>query len=100
MDVNALMQTFGVNTPENPYEEHLLGRREPVVSNPVIMIPEIVKRGFKPRISAAQIQKNIQEKVLKKMQVKAALQLKEKSAEQSEVQDVSRTTTELSTFMD
>ncbi len=62
------MRVFGVNTPENPYHEHPLRRREPVMSNPVIKIPEIVKRGFKPRIKPEEIQRKIQENTLKRIQ--------------------------------
>jgi hypothetical protein len=32
-----------------PYNEPLLGRREPVLSNPACKIPDIIKRGGKPR---------------------------------------------------
>ncbi|KAF2848652.1 hypothetical protein T440DRAFT_491062 [Plenodomus tracheiphilus IPT5] len=67
MGVNELMRTYGVNTAENPYDEHLLSRREPVVYNPTIRIPEIIKRGFKPRPSSEEIQRNIQEKTRKKL---------------------------------
>lgn len=50
------------------YDEPLLGRRELVMSNPVAMIPAIVKRGGQPRPSADEIHQNIQDKVREKMQ--------------------------------
>ncbi|KAF2472408.1 uncharacterized protein BDR25DRAFT_353434 [Lindgomyces ingoldianus] len=44
--------------------QHILGRYETeLVSNPVIQVPELVRRKFKPRPRAEEIQKNIQEKV-------------------------------------
>ncbi|KAJ4377992.1 hypothetical protein N0V83_000822 [Neocucurbitaria cava] len=58
-----ILYEFGVKG----YDEPLLGRREPVVSNPVIKIPGIVKRNFKPRPTAHEIQRNIQKHTLKKM---------------------------------
>ncbi|KAL6709914.1 hypothetical protein ACN47E_000699 [Coniothyrium glycines] len=67
LSINRLMHVFKVNTAENPYEAHLLSRHEPVVSNPVIRVPDVVRRGFKPRPSQQAIQKNIQEKVLQKI---------------------------------
>ena len=67
MAMDEILAHYDVNTSANPYKAHLLSRQEPVVSNPVIQIPEVVKRGFKPRPSAEQIQKNIQEKVREKM---------------------------------
>ncbi|CAE7211642.1 hypothetical protein PTNB73_09017 [Pyrenophora teres f. teres] len=50
------------------YDEPLLGRREPVLSNPVANIPAIIKRGGKPRPSADEIYQNIQDKLREKMQ--------------------------------
>ncbi|EAT80204.2 hypothetical protein SNOG_12391 [Parastagonospora nodorum SN15] len=46
----------GVNTPGHWYEQHFLGRQEPVVTNRVISIPESVRRmGDKtPRLTAVQ----------------------------------------------
>lgn len=67
MTVQELLVHDGVDTPENPYKEHLLGRHEPFVYNPTIKIPAVVKRGFKPRPTAEQIQKNIQGKVREKL---------------------------------
>lgn len=67
MTTAELLAHHGVNTPANPYKLHLLSRQEPVVSSPVIEMPEVVKRGFKPRPTAEDMQKNIQEKVRKKM---------------------------------
>jgi hypothetical protein len=67
MGTNEIMAYYGVNTTTNPYKAHLLSRHEPVVSNPVIEIPEVVKRGFKPRPSADEIYENIQRKVRRKM---------------------------------
>ncbi|KAJ4317919.1 hypothetical protein N0V94_004682 [Neodidymelliopsis sp. IMI 364377] len=67
MSTNEIMAHYGVNTIINPYKAHLLSRHEPVVSNPVIEIPEVVKRGFKPRPSAEEIYENIQRKVRRKM---------------------------------
>jgi hypothetical protein len=69
-DIDRLMRTYGVNTPENPYQSHLLSRHEPVVSNRIIEIPDIVKRNFKPRVSQEEIQKRIQENTLKKLREK------------------------------
>ncbi|KAF3035511.1 hypothetical protein E8E11_002452 [Didymella keratinophila] len=67
MTTDELLAHHGVNTPESPYKAHLLSRHEPVVSDPVIEIPEVVKRGFKPRPTAGEIQQNIQDKVREKM---------------------------------
>lgn len=67
MSTNELLAYHGVNTTLSPYTAHLLSRDEPVMSNPVIRIPEIVKRGFKPRPTAEEIQRNIQDKVREKM---------------------------------
>ncbi|KAJ4985338.1 hypothetical protein SVAN01_09189 [Stagonosporopsis vannaccii] len=67
MSTDELLAYHGVNTPSNPYTAHLLSRDEPVVSNPVIEIPEVVKRRFKPRPTAEEIQKSIQDKVREKM---------------------------------
>ncbi|KAI8931726.1 hypothetical protein NX059_011369 [Plenodomus lindquistii] len=68
LGINELMHVYGVNTAENPYHEHLLSRREPVVSNPNIRIPDRIARGFKPRRTAEDIHKDIQEKVRKKLE--------------------------------
>ncbi|KAL1596878.1 hypothetical protein SLS59_007619 [Nothophoma quercina] len=67
MTTDELLAHHGVNTPANPYKAHIMSRHEPVVSNPVIQIPEAVKRGFKPRPTAEEIQKNIQGKVRHKL---------------------------------
>ncbi|KAJ4371736.1 hypothetical protein N0V86_008289 [Didymella sp. IMI 355093] len=67
MTIDELLAHHGVNTRQSPYKAHLLSRHEPVVSEPVIEIPEVVKRGFKPRLSAEEIQQNIQNKVREKM---------------------------------
>ncbi|KAJ8112748.1 hypothetical protein OPT61_g4956 [Boeremia exigua] len=63
MTIDELLAHHGVNTPENPYQAHLLSRERLVVSNPVMEIPEVVKRGHRPRPTAEEIQKNIQDKV-------------------------------------
>ncbi|EOA88133.1 uncharacterized protein SETTUDRAFT_108172 [Exserohilum turcica Et28A] len=49
------------------YNEPLLGRREPVLSNPVAHIPAIVQRGGQPRPSAEEIYGNIQAKLPEKL---------------------------------
>ncbi|KAF2624580.1 hypothetical protein BU25DRAFT_155768 [Macroventuria anomochaeta] len=67
MTTDEILVHYDVNTPMNPYKSHLLSRHEPVVTNPVIQMPEMVKRGFKPRPSAGEIQKTIQDKVREKM---------------------------------
>jgi hypothetical protein len=67
MTMKELLAHHGVDTPENPYQEHFLGRHYQVRSNPVIQVPAIVKRGFKPRPTAEEIQKNIQDKVREKL---------------------------------
>src|SRR5690242_7347232 len=67
MSTNELLAYHGVNTTWSPYTAHLLSRDEPVISNPVIQVPEIVKRGFKPRPTAEEIQRNIQDKVRERM---------------------------------
>lgn len=59
LSYDILMQAVGVNTPENPYQQHLLSRQNPIVSNPVIAIPDIIKRGFKPRPRATEILQNM-----------------------------------------
>ena len=67
MTTDELLAHHGVNTTQSPYKAHLLSRHEPVVSDPVIETPEVVKRGFKPRPTAEEIQQNIQDKVREKM---------------------------------
>lgn len=67
MTMGELLAHHGVNIPESPYKAHFLSRHEPVVSDPVIEIPDVVKRGFKPRPTAEEIQQNIQDKVREKM---------------------------------
>lgn len=67
MTTDELLAHHGVNTLQSPYMAHLLSRHEPVVSDPVIEIPEVVKRGFKRRPTAEEIQQNIQDKVREKM---------------------------------
>lgn len=67
MTTDELLAYHGVNTSQSPYKVHLLSRHEPVVSDPVIEIPEVVKRGFKPRPTAEEIQQNIQDKVRERM---------------------------------
>ncbi|KAG9199435.1 hypothetical protein G6514_008500 [Epicoccum nigrum] len=67
MTVRELLAHHGVDTPENPYQAHLLGRHHQPMSNPVIQVPAIVERGFKPRPTAEEIQKNIQDKVREKL---------------------------------
>ncbi|KAF1925927.1 uncharacterized protein M421DRAFT_94312 [Didymella exigua CBS 183.55] len=67
MTTDELLAHHGVNTSQSPYKAHLLSRHEPVVSDPVIKIPEVVKRRFKPRPTAEEIQQNIQVKVREKM---------------------------------
>lgn len=37
--IQELLEQHGVNTPVNPYDEHFLGRRVPVVINPIIRMP-------------------------------------------------------------
>lgn len=67
MTIDEILAHYDVNTSANPYKAHLLSRHEPVVSDPVMQIPEVVKRGFRPRPSAEKIQKNIQDKVREKL---------------------------------
>jgi hypothetical protein len=67
MTTDELLAHHGVNTSTNPYKAHLMSRHELVISNPVIQIPEVVKRGFKPRPTAEEIQKKIVDKVRQKM---------------------------------
>lgn len=67
MTMDELLVYHGVNTSANPYKAHLLSRHELVVSNPVIAIPAIVRRGFKPRTTATEVQKNIQNRVREKL---------------------------------
>lgn len=90
MPFDSLMQAFGVNTPEDPYDEHLLSRHQPVVSNPVIEIPDRVKRGFQPRPSREQIHMNIQEKTRKRMQENAQQKLRQSGADNTVGQEVSK----------
>ncbi|KAH5278210.1 hypothetical protein HBI70_084340 [Parastagonospora nodorum] len=54
--IQELLEAAGVNTPGHWYEQHFLGRQEPVVTNRVISIPESVRRmGDKtPRLTAVQ----------------------------------------------
>jgi hypothetical protein len=54
--IQELLEGKGVNTSGNRYEEHLLARYNPVVTNPVISIPEAVKRMSErtPRMTAVQ----------------------------------------------
>lgn len=74
MTTNELLAYHGVNTPQSPYKAHLLSRHEPVVCDPVIEIPEVVKRGFKPRPTAEEIQHNIQDKVREKMGLRKSME--------------------------
>lgn len=74
MTTNELLAYHGVNTAQSPYKAHLLSRHEPVVSNPVIEIPELVKRGFKPRSTAEEIQRNIQNQVREKLELRKSTQ--------------------------
>ncbi|KAF2269731.1 hypothetical protein CC78DRAFT_574596 [Lojkania enalia] len=53
-----------------PYQEHLLGRREPVLTNPVIHIPPNVKRNFKPLPRASEIQQDIQDGAREKLETR------------------------------
>jgi len=50
------------------YDEPLLGRRVPVMSNPAANIPAIIKRGGQPRPSVNDIHRNIQDRVREQMQ--------------------------------
>ncbi|KAJ4336829.1 hypothetical protein N0V95_008495 [Ascochyta clinopodiicola] len=77
MTIDELLAHYDVNTSINPYKAHLLSRHEPVVSNPTIQIPEVVRRGFKPRPSAEEIQKRIQKKIREKMSLAAAAEVKD-----------------------
>ncbi|KAH7381204.1 hypothetical protein DE146DRAFT_624327 [Phaeosphaeria sp. MPI-PUGE-AT-0046c] len=54
--VQELLEANGVNTPGNRYDEHFLQRHDIVVTNPVISIPETVRRMAepKPRLTAEQ----------------------------------------------
>lgn len=54
--LQELLESHGVNTPENRYQEHFLQRYEPVVSSRVAVIPESVRRMADPtpRLSAEQ----------------------------------------------
>jgi hypothetical protein len=45
------------------YDEPLLGRREPVMCNPIARIPAIIRRGGQPRPSAQDIYNSIQDKL-------------------------------------
>ena len=67
-DINELMRAHGVNTAENPYHEHLLGRRQPAMFDSDIWMPDIVTRNFKPRPTAEEIERTMQEKVRKKLE--------------------------------
>lgn len=89
MSIDELLAHHGVNTPDNPYKAHLLSRDQPVVSNPVIKIPEVVKRGFKPRPSAEEMEKNIQDKVREKLGLPKPTVGPDGSA-QGDVEDVHR----------
>jgi hypothetical protein len=71
------------------YDEPLLGRREPVMSNPVAAIPDIVKRGGTPRVSAKEIQRRIQEKTLKRVQENNLTKVQEESLNNNAAQRVS-----------
>ncbi|KAG9380230.1 hypothetical protein A1F94_009125 [Pyrenophora tritici-repentis] len=62
--IHELMRQHGVEH----YDEHLLGRREPILSNPAPRIPAIIKRDGKPRPSADDIYPNIQTKLRERMQ--------------------------------
>ncbi|KAF1912133.1 hypothetical protein BDU57DRAFT_533038 [Ampelomyces quisqualis] len=54
--IQEMLEEHGVNTPENRYDEHLLQRYNPVMTNPIISIPAAVKRmaDKTPRLSAEQ----------------------------------------------
>lgn len=57
VDTHDLLYEFAVKG----YDQPLLSRREPVRYNPVIRIPNIIKRGCPPRHSKEQSQKTIQD---------------------------------------
>lgn len=94
MTTDELLAHHGVNTPESPYKAHLLSRHEPVVSDPVIEIPDVVKRGFKPRSTAEEIQQNIQDKVRERMRLgkstKKAAMISEGMAEVNGYEDLAK----------
>jgi hypothetical protein len=56
--------------------QHLLSRSVPIISNRPVRIPEIVARNFKPRKSAAEFQRELQEKVAKKLEVQFGIRAK------------------------
>ncbi|KAF1850189.1 uncharacterized protein K460DRAFT_270887 [Cucurbitaria berberidis CBS 394.84] len=64
LNEDDILHLYGVKG----YDEPLLGRRQPVMSNPVIEIPDIVKRNFKPRPTQEEIHKKLQENTLKHME--------------------------------
>jgi hypothetical protein len=70
LTLDELMQQHGVNTPANPYREHLLSRYTPVTTNPAVYMPPNFQPSFKPRPTAAEIQQNIQDKVRQKLKAK------------------------------
>ena len=51
-----------------PYDEPLLGRRDPVMSNPVAVIPARVKRGGLPRVQPGETQERLQNKARERLQ--------------------------------
>ncbi|KAF1832488.1 hypothetical protein BDW02DRAFT_423475 [Decorospora gaudefroyi] len=63
------------------YDEPLLGRRQPVMSNPVAEIPT-----FPPRRSVAEMQKLIQEKTLRKVQEKHLAKVQEEALNNDDAQ--------------
>jgi hypothetical protein len=70
LTLDELMQQHGVNTPANPYREHLLSRYTPVTTNPAVYMPPSLQPSFKPRPTAAEIQQNIQDKARQKLKAK------------------------------
>jgi hypothetical protein len=70
-DIDQVNKYYGL--PKGAYSkdpsQHLLSRSVPIVSNRSVRIPDVVARNFKPRKSAVEFQRELQEKVAKKLEV-------------------------------
>jgi hypothetical protein len=71
--IQELLEQAGVDTPANPYQEHLLSRYEPVLNDPVIGDAPRVRRDIHARPSPGQIHQNFQDKAHEQLSVERAV---------------------------
>jgi hypothetical protein len=83
--IDELMCAHGVGH----YDEHLLGRQQPVVSNPVALIPPIIQRGGAPVRQPGETYARLQEQVRAKLVKDRVQYAQEETARSREEQIVS-----------